>query len=194
MATTANDALLVGKRMFSGLEHIYIGVWADEDTPATTFYNLVSIVADTTTVEQDDNEVNAIEGETQTDPLYEKVTLGARTFSCECVDFQNTILKQLFGWQTDESGNALAPNSYKDLFVTIEMGFDSTKDIVVLPKVKLNSKTVLSSMKTDASRGTISGTCYSAYVKAGTLTGWTDIAIVKEGGEYTIASTEGAGE
>jgi hypothetical protein len=46
-------------------------------------------------------------------------------------------------------------------------------------------------MKTDVSRGTIAGTCYSAYVKAGTKTKLTDMAVVAKANiaTYTVTAT-----
>lgn len=166
------------RRVFANLKYLYFTPWTDESTLGTTTYDIVNIVGDTTSVEQEDNEVNEIPHEFSSEPLYENVTLGNKTFTCECIDFQNDILKEMMGWETDGAGNAFAPIQYKDLYCKIEMGFNSTDDIVVLPKVKLNSRAVLSSMKTDASRGTITGTCYSAFVTAGTTTKETDMAAI----------------
>lgn len=180
------------RRVFANLKYLYFTPWTDESTLGTTTYDIVNIVGDTTSVEQEDNEVNEIPHEFSSEPLYENVTLGNKTFTCECLDFQNDILKEMMGWDTDESGNAFAPIQYKDLYCKIEMGFNSTNDIVVLPKVKLNSKAVLSSMKTDASRGTITGTCYSAWVKAGTKVGETDMAAIAQANvaDYEVSATE----
>jgi hypothetical protein len=71
------------------------------------------------------------------------------------------------------------------------MHFNSTEDIIVLPKVKLNSKAVFASLKTDAARGNIAGTCYSAYVTAGGKTKKTDMTIVSEAnkGAYQVSAT-----
>lgn len=180
------------RRVFANLKYLYFTPWTDESTLGDTTYDIVNIVGDTTSVEQEDNEVNEIPHEFSSEPLYENVTLGNKTFTCECLDFQNDILKEMMGWDTDETGNAFAPIQYKDLYCKIEMGFNSTEDIVVLPKVKLNSKAVLSSMKTDASRGTISGTCYSAWVKAGTKVGETDMAAIAKTNvaNYEVSATE----
>ena len=46
----------------------------------------------------------------------------------------------------------------------------------MLPKVLLNSRAVIASMKTDASRANINGTCYTAFVDDVE----TDMAILKE--------------
>ena len=191
MATTVIDA---GRRVFANLKYLYFTPWTDDSTLGETTYDLVNIVGDTTSVEQAENDINSLEHEFSNEPLYENITLGEKSFTTECIDFQNTVLKELFGWKTDEAGSALAPTTYKDLYCKIEMGFNSTEDVLVLPKVKLNSRAVIASMKTDASRGNITGTCYSAYVTAGTLKDWTDMAVIAKANasSYTVAATAGA--
>lgn len=188
MAKTVLDS---ERRVFTNLKAILFTPWTSESAIGETTYDLVNIVGDTTSVEQADNNVNEIEHEFSSEPLYENITLGKKSFTCDCIDFQNDVLKNLFGWETTEGGDAFAPITYKDLFCKIEMQFNSTNDIVVLPKVKMNSKVVLSSMKSNVSKGTISGTCYSAYVKAGTKEEETDEAIVSatNAGTYSVSST-----
>lgn len=188
MATTILDS---NRRVFTNLKAILFTPWTDETTLGTTTYDLVNIVGDSSSVEQADNNVNAIEHEFSSEPLYENITLGAKTFTTDCIDFQNDVLKNLFGWDVAEGGDAFAPITYKDLFCKIEMQFNSTEDIVVLPKVKLNSKVILSTMKTNVSKGTITGTCYSAYVKAGTKENETDEAIISKtnASTYTVSSS-----
>lgn len=177
-----------GRRIFTNLKALIFTPWKDEATLGDTDYDLINIVGDSTSVEQGDPETNAIEHEFSSEPLYETVTPGSKTFTTECVDYQNEALKALFGWTIDDTtGDAYAPTQYKDLYVKIEMHFNSTEDIVVLPKVKMNAKAVLASMKTDVSRGNISGTCYSAYVNGKD----TDMAIIKKDnvGSYEVKST-----
>ena len=194
MAATTIDN---GRRVFTNLSAIYFTPWEKDaqgkDKISGTTYDLVNIVGDTTSIEQAENEINEIEHEFSSEPLYENVTLGSKTFTCECIDFQNIVLKELFGWQVDETtGSAFAPVNYKDLYCKIELRFNSTEDIIVLPKVKLNSRAVIASMKTDVSRGNITGTAYSAYVKAGTMTAETDMAVISETNidTYTVSATE----
>ena len=165
--------------------------WTDDATLGTTTYDLVNIVGDSTTVEQADNDVTTIEHEFRAEPLYESTNLGSKTVTTECIDFQNDVLKNMFGWETTEVGDAFAPIAYKDLYCKIVMEFNSTEDIVVLPKVKMNSKAAWASMKTDVSRDTINGTCYSAYVKAGNTEKLTDLAIVAKANvaTYTVSAT-----
>ena len=180
-----------GRRVFSNLKYLYFTPWTDESTLGSTTYDLVNIVGDTTSSEQDENEVNEIAHEFSNEPLYENINLGKKNFSTECIDFQNPVLKELFGWTVDESGNAFAPITYKPLYCKVEMGFNSTEDVIVLPKVKLNSRAVIASMKTDAAKGNITGTCYSAFVTAGEITQETDMAIVTKSSyeDYTVSAT-----
>ena len=105
---------------------------------------------------------------------------------------QNEVLKGLFGWETDTEGNVYAPAAYKPLYCKVELAFNTTDDIIVLPKVKMNSKATLASMRTDVSRGTISGTCYTAKVK-GSSSGTaktTDMAIIakENAATYTVTA------
>lgn len=180
-----------GRRVFANLKALIFTPWTDENTLGDTSYDLVNIVGDTTSVEQADNNVNALEHEFSSKPLYENVQLGDKTFTTECIDFQNDVLKQLMGWEAAEDGTAFAPIQYKDLYCKIEMQFNSTEDIVVLPKVKMNSKSILSSMKTDASRNTLSGTCYSAFVKSGEVEKETDYAVIPKANvaTYGVSAT-----
>lgn len=180
------------RRVFSNLKYIKFTPWESESELGKDAFDLVDIVGDTTTSEQDENEVNEIPNEFSNTPLYENINLGKKNFSTECIDFQNPVLKTLFGWETDEAGDAFAPVAYKDLYCKIEMGFNSTDAIIVLPKVKLNSRAVISSMKTDAARGNITGTCYSAFVKAGTMEKETDMAVIASANAetYTVSVTK----
>ena len=181
-----------GKRIFANMKKLIFTPWIDADTLGDTDYNIISIVADTTSLEQADNEVNAIDHEFSNEPLYENVNLGEKTFTAECIDFQNDVLKEMFGWIKDDSDNMYAPIVYEDLFCKVEMHFNSTDDIIVLPKVKLNSRAVIASMKTDVSRANLTGTCYSAYIipTSGATPTKTDMALIaKENIEkYTVVS------
>lgn len=192
-------------RVFSGLTSTLIGVWTDTATPPTTselWYQIKSTVGDTTSIEQAENEVNAIESEYTSDPLYEKVTSGEKTFSCELINLDQQTLAGILGWEKDDNNNLVAPKNAVTKYATIELHFESTKDVIVLPKVRLNSTITLASLKTDAGRVTISGTCYSTTVNIGTgdpsgtdVEKETDMFILKEGSSYLFATpTAGAGE
>lgn len=189
MAVTVLDS---GRRVFANLKALHFTPWTDESTLGDTTYDLVNIVGDTTSLEQAENEVTALEHEFSNEPLYEVVNLGDKTFTTECIDFQNDVLAALFGWEEGSDGDAFAPIVYKDLYCKIEMQFNSTDSVIVLPKVKLNSRAIISTMKTDASRGNITGTCYSAYVKAGAKEVETDMAVISatNAESYTVSATK----
>lgn len=184
------------RRVFSNLKAAYFTPWANEGEIGDAIYDLVDIVGDSTSVEQAENEVNAIDHEFSSSPLFENINLGEKTFTTECIDLQNDVLKTMFGWTVDEAGNAFAPVNYKDMYCKVELHFNTTDDILVLPKVKLNSRAVIASMKTDVSRANITGTCYPAYVTAGTLKGETDMAIIAAEAieSYTVAASAPAEE
>ena len=153
------------RRVFSNLAYVRATVWASETSgPTGLTYDITEVVADTTTVEQAENESNALEHEFSSAPLYENIQLGDKTFACESIDLQNEVLKGLFGWIETTEGALIAPVAYKALYATIELGFVNSEDVIILPKVLLNSRAVIASMKTDASRANINGTCYPAYV------------------------------
>lgn len=163
-----------GKVVFTGLKYMYITPWEKQEDGSfelsDSTYEIVNIVGDTTSLEQEDNESTAIEHEFSGTPLYEAVTLGSRTFTAECADYQKDVLEKLFGWEVQGSGESevvYAPSGYETFFAAIELGFNSTDKVVVLPKVRLDSKVTLASMKTDIGRATISGTAYQAYAKVG---------------------------
>lgn len=188
---------LGARRVFANLSAAYFTPWVNEEGTdygearvGDEIYDLVDIVADSTSVEQAENEINAIDHEFSGAPLFENISLGEKTFTTECIDLQNEVLKSMFGWATDANGNAFAPAGYKPLYCKIELHFNSTKDILVLPKVLLNSRAVIASMKTDVSRANITGTCYPAHVTAGAQSGMTDMAIIAAANieTYSIAA------
>ena len=82
--------------------------WTNDSTLGSTTYDLVNIVGDTTTVEQADNDVTTIEHEFRAEPLYESTRLGSKTVTTECIDFQNDVLKNMFGWRLKQQKIALS--------------------------------------------------------------------------------------
>lgn len=170
-------AEMASRRVFSNLAYIRVTPWTDETSgPKGDTYDITEVVADTTSLEQAENDSNVLEHEFSANPLFENITLGDKTFTCESIDLQDAVLKGLFGWQeVGSNGGVAAPKEYKHLYATIEMGFTNVDDEIVLPKVLLNSRAVIASMKTDASRANITGTCYNAWVDDVE----TDMAILK---------------
>lgn len=177
-----------------------------------TTYDITEIVADTVSITPDDNEVNTVDAEFRDTPLFENVTLGQVQFAATCTDFQNDMMKAIFGWTehteyksvsvsgfttkddyvgyyilvstvytlvtnankstlsitpgTTEAYKAvssvLAPLNYEELYAAIVVRFANRH--VVLPKVKMNSKAVLATLKTGYGEGQLAGTAYAGYV------------------------------
>ena len=137
-------------------------VWAK----GTDGFALDDVVADTTSITQDDPETNAVDCETRDEPIYENVTLGSHKFSCESGNIDKDILQHALGYKVSGEGSTLkafAPASYKELWAEVEVQFANGTSLV-LPKVKLSSNIDASSLKTGIVRGVISGTAYSTNV------------------------------
>jgi hypothetical protein len=83
----------------------------------------------------------------------------------QCLDFQDDILKELYGWDTDTAdGIAIAPAQYKDLNCLVILQFGTQGVNVVMPNVKMNSKSILENLRSDIARGEIGGTLLSSSV------------------------------
>lgn len=155
-----------GRIVFSNAAYLHITPYTNEDTIGTTTYDLISIVGDTLGFTPDDNTVNSTEWEFGDSPLFEAVVLGSYQFAANCIDFQNEVMKNIFGWQ--EAGAAVAaPDSYKEVYAVVEIGFKNEDTVVVAPKLKFNSKANISTLKTGTGVGELSGTAYSAGVTVG---------------------------
>lgn len=134
-----------------------------------TTYDITEIVADTVSITPDDNEVNTVDAEFRDTPLFENVTLGQVQFAATCTDFQNDMMKAIFGWDEVTQGTGqnvkkavIAPLNYEELYAAIVVRFANRH--VVLPKVKMNSKAVLATLKTGYGEGQLAGTAYAGYV------------------------------
>ena len=152
-----------GRVVLANAEYVHITPWTDEDTIGTDTIDVTNIVGDTLSFTPDDNTVNAKESEFKDDPLFENIVLGKYQFAATCIDFQNTVMEKIFGWKKDTKG-VYAPTGYKDLFATIEVGFRNEDVVVVAPKIKMNSKATIGTLKTGTGEGQLAGTAYAAKV------------------------------
>lgn len=169
-----------GRIVCSNAAYVHITPWQNEDTIGAETFDIIDIVGDTLSFTPDDNTVNSKEAEFKDDPLFENITLGKYQFAGTCIDFQNVVMKAIYGWETDEAGNAYAPVGYTDKFATIEIGFRNEDVVVVAPKVKMNSKATFANFKTGSSEGAMAGTAYSDTIKAGSSTAKeTSLAMLK---------------
>lgn len=152
-------------------------------------YDVHDIVGDTFSLTQDDADRTKIPWEFGDEPLDENISLGNRNVTMQCLDFQNVIMKELFGWDTDVDGFAVAPSQYKELNVLIILQFEGK--CVVMPKVKMDSKAALENLRSDIARGDLSGVLYGVGVKRGSEAKEkeTPLFFVKNGKSFTIGNT-----
>ena len=121
-------------------------------------YDIHDIVGDTIALTQDDPDTTEIPWEFGDDPLDTNVKAGAKNFTCQCLDFQDDVLKALFGCRV-LNGATIWPTGYEDLYVYIRVVFENFD--LVMPYVKMDAKTTLENMRTDIARGELSGTLMS---------------------------------
>lgn len=158
-----------GRIVLANAEYVHITPWTDEDTIGTDTIDVSNIVGDTLSFTPDDNTVNAKESEFKDDPLFENIVLGKYQFAATCIDFQNSVMEKIYGWKKDNKG-VYAPTGYKDLYATIEVGFRNEDVVVVAPKIKMNSKATIGTLKTGTGEGMLAGTAYSAAVNGNNTT------------------------
>lgn len=127
-------------------------------------FDIHDIVGDTYSGTQDDPDETSIPHEFSDSPLDLSVTLGTETITMQCLDFQDDILKELYGWDTSVTGFAVAPAQYQDLNCLVILQFGTQGVNVVMPNVKMNSKSLLENLRSDIARGELGGTLLSASV------------------------------
>lgn len=154
----------MGERIvLSNASYLHITPYTSEGAIGDKTYDIVDIVGDTLSFTPDDNNINSKEWEFGDAPLFENITLGKIQFAATCIDFQNAIMQEIMGWTVNsENGVMYAPNSYKAIYAVLEVGFQNEDIVVVVPKLKLNSKAIISTMKTGTAEGNLAGTAYNA--------------------------------
>lgn len=156
----------VGENLIlGGVERIVFVPYVGGVKGATGFA-LDDVVADTTSISQDEAETNAIDCETRDEPIYENVTLGSYNFTCESANIDKDILEHALGFTVTGDGASLkayAPSSYSEKWAEVEVQFANGSSLV-LPKIKLSSNIDASSLKTGVVRGIIGGTAYTTMV------------------------------
>ena len=159
MAVTATDTTAI---KLGGVTQIILTPYTD-GTKGSTSYSLDNIVADTTSITQEEPTTNTVDCETRDEPIFENITLGRYTFSAESGDIQDIVLTNCFGFVKGASGSLYAPSTYKEIWAEIEVVFGD-KGSLVCPKVKMSGNIDASSLKTGMVRGVISGSCYSVSI------------------------------
>ena len=136
-------------------------------TKGDVTYTLDEIVADSTSISQEDPTTNSIDCETRDEPIYENIALGRITFTTSSGDIQSTLLEKVMGYKVDATNKVVAaPATYKEVWAEIEIVFGE-KGSLVCPKVKVSGKIEASALKTGMVQGTINGTCYSVEMTDG---------------------------
>lgn len=148
-----------GQRRFQDAKGMFVTPYTADGLLGANTYDIHDIVGDTLSITADDADKTEIPWEFGDDPLDENVKLGKKNFTCQCLDFQNDIMKVLFGCTVDTNGTVMFPSEYKDLYVMIRVEFADVD--LVLPYVKMDAKATLENMRTDIARGELSGTIMS---------------------------------
>lgn len=164
MAIT-NDALDTGKVILTNVKYLKLIPYADEsgDSLGTKSYTFDTLLADSVSLQQDDPTTNQRDSETKDEPAIQNTVLGSYQFAATSLDVQDKILTSLIGWtqgSTDEDV-AYAPVAYKPLYCMAIIAFQSTTKCIVVPKLKLNTKLVIASLKTSSGECQIAGTAYA---------------------------------
>lgn len=174
----AIKSTIEGKRVLTKLYRVLVTPYVNGVKGPDT-YALDNIVADSTSITQDDADRQEIECETRDENIYEAITLGKYQFTCDNADWQDDLLRNVLGWTVDSTNKlVVAPTSYRELYAEIELQFDDPtlyaeadgkstgayRGSLVLPKVLLATKATLESLKTSTGNMTVAGTAYTGIV------------------------------
>lgn len=179
------------QKIFTKVQHIYMTPWDETDSAPSSEpddkLELLSIIADTVSITQDDVSTDSIDSETRDEPIMESVTLGNYTVAMDSADISYDILEKLFGFSkigTDPAIGAAAPASYVKRYCLVEVEFADGR--MILPRVLMTSKIDASSLKTNVAKGTVSGTCYSAKVTVGENDAVTTPFLIVDASQKTV--------
>lgn len=183
MAIT-NDELTTGKVVLTNLKYMKVIPYTDDsgDTLGTKSFTFDTLLADSVSVQQDDNTVNSRDSETKDEPALENTILGKYQVAATSLDVQDKILEAMMSWVvgTTDTTVSYAPTSYKPKWCMIIFAFNSTDKCFVAPKVKLNSKIVIASLKTSSGEVQIAGTAYAGKLTIDSTTVETPLASVSD--------------
>lgn len=129
-------------------------------------YDVSAIIGDTISLEQDDGDTEEKYNEYHSNPIVSNNIIGDWKFTAECLDLQNAVLRLLLnaaiGYSADEqdevSGAVAMPSEYSTIYVLARIEFhDRQSPVVVIPKMLLNSRVLLSELRGNGSKSIISG-------------------------------------
>lgn len=158
MAIT-NNALDKNKILLYGLTELKLIPYAG-DALGTKSFTFDTLLADSVSLQQDENTINQRDCETKSEPAIKNVVLGSWQFAATSLDLRGEILANFGGWVAGSTDTDvyLAPSAYKTLYAMAIMKFGSSDMCVVCPKIQIDARAVLASLKTSSSECAISGT------------------------------------
>lgn len=134
----------------------------ESEVPNGDVYILEDVIEDTTSVSQDDNDVNDIECETSDSPIISIVKMGKFQLAAEVADTQEDLIVAMMGYKASADGKKVfAPAQYKKKYARFDIVFEDAEGNMtafVLPRVQLNSKLMLESLNSNVGRIGIAGT------------------------------------
>ena len=173
-----------------GVTKILATPYTGEGALGATAYQLDNIIADTTSLTQDDPNTTSIDCETRDEPIDTVTNLGSYQFTTTSADVQKEFLTNFLGFTEDSSTKIIyAPASYQDLYAEIRLVFGSNGTLVI-PKVKLNSKIEATTLKTGLVKATIAGTAFSVEITTSAGTTMSPFYMVPSNGTDSGAPTE----
>lgn len=158
MAIT-NNALDKNKIMLYGLTELKL-IPYEGDALGKKSFTFDTLLADSVSLQQDENTTNQRDSETKSEPAIKNVVLGSWQFAATSLDLQGEILANFGGWVagSTDADVYLAPSAYKTLYAMAIMKFGSSDICVVCPKIQIDARAVLASLKTSSGECAISGT------------------------------------
>lgn len=124
-------------------------------------YDITSVIGDSIVLEQGDGNTETKENEFKNTPLLENTTSGKWVMTAQIYDLQNDVLRSISGAMYG-GGAAFLPDDYIPMYVLVRVRFSdaSTPDLII-PKMLLNSKLLVSQLKTRGGQGNLAGTSFS---------------------------------
>jgi hypothetical protein len=157
-----------GKRYFKRLSAMLVTPYeyvstTDDWVIGSKTYDLYAIIGDTVRIEQAEGDKTHKFNEFTPLPVITNTGMGVWTFSADCLDAQNAVLKLIYGVEGAD-GITVFPEDVKECLCCIELQFSDSQTSVLLPKVSLNSTFLMENMKSSFLRNKITGTVLSSMV------------------------------
>lgn len=135
-------------------------------------YDIFAIIGDTIKITQESNDTESIENEFSPIPVIENTTMGKWQFSADCLDMQNSVLRQLFSAKTarnsngkDVEGVVAMPSDFRTIYCCIQIAFENDDmPRIVMPRILLSSGMSIASLRTGIAQNKIQGTPMSTQI------------------------------